>query len=303
MNRLQYLESYIKSSTRKRECMDKETARLVTFYTTKFFTEIDTTNADSLALRLMLRSWLHDYKHTHGGELALSTKKNIAGYVGRYCKNCGYMTASDFTELMNSFRPKKSVWSEKALSDENVVKLIHFMNKEHLKSFSRTRDLLATMFMLSVGLRIRQIIELKKDDVSEDENTIYLRATLLKKSSDATYSVKAIPKRLSVNGVTIATIFKEYAAIMKESLYFFHNKTGQQITTNYYQWLFGKIEKVVRFPVTPHSLRHTAGTRIASKVGIVQAATVLDHTDIRTTQNYVSTANVNISSIIEQAHS
>ncbi len=303
MNRLQYLSSYIQSSTRKREIMDEQTARLVTFYCTKFFTEIDTTGADSTTLRLQLRQWLHNYKTPKGEELAVSTKRNVAGYVGRYCKNSGYMTKDDLTELMNAFRPKKSSWSEKALTDDNVARVLRHMSYDHTCSFSKTRDLLATMIMLTVGLRIRQIIELKAEDVSEDENTIYIRAMLLKKSSDATYSIKQIPKRLSFNNMTIVSIFNEYKALMKESLYFFHNRSGQQITTNYYQWLFGKIEKAVHFSVSPHSFRHTAGTRIASKVGIVQAATVLDHTDIRTTQNYVSTADVNVSDIISKAHS
>lgn len=303
MNRLQYLSSYIQSSTRKREIMDEETARLVTFYCTRFFTEIDTTGADSITLRLQLRSWVHDYRTPKGEELAMSTKRNVAGYVGRYCKNSGYMTKDDFAELMNAFRPKKSSWSEKALSDENVNRILSHMSYDHSYSFSKTRDLLATMFMLTVGLRIRQIIELKAEDVTEDENTIYIRATLLKKSSDATYSIKQIPKRLSFNGTTIIAVFNEYKGLMKESLHFFHNRSGQQITTNYYQWLFGKIEKAVHFSVSPHSFRHTAGTRIASKVGIVQAATVLDHTDIRTTQNYVSTAAASISDIISKAHS
>lgn len=298
MNPLDNLSSYIRQSTMKREIMDEETARIVVLYVHKFFDDVEADITNSVNLRNQIRNWLVELKHHRSNEpLAVSTKKAIAGIVGRYCRDGGWLLEDDHTKLLNTFRPRIEAWSTKALSDEDTDRLVQYLRKNAATSMTKSRNLLATMVMLSAGLRIGQIVGLKTEDVVATEQTLTVMPTLQKTYRQGK-SRKDIPMSVSIGGVALGEAVAWYERNRKESAYYFHNLAGEEMSSAYYRQLFGKIEERLGFTISAHSCRHTAGTRIAQRVSIIAAANILDHTSIRTTQRYVSFENAASESII-----
>lgn len=294
-NPLDNLYAYIRKSTNKREIMDEETARLTGYYVSLFFQQqnIDLTN--SLALRNRIRAYLVSKTNEHTGELlAVSSKQLIARIIGSYCVDGGWLSAEDYGILCRYFKPVYSPWSEKALSDEQVKKLVGWfygrMEDSVLKKryVYRSRDLLAVMIMLAVGLRIGQVTHLQQQDVEMKRGTFIVRPIFQKRSANGK-SEKVIPMNIVIGGVSFSEAAERYEKHrLKSTEHYFYANGKESISEDYYRGLFEECEDALGFSVSAHFLRHTAGTRTANKVGITAAANLLDHQSIQTTQRYVT---------------
>lgn len=289
MNPLSNLPSYIRSSTQKREIMDEETARIVVLYVQRFFDEVKADLTNSVLLRNQIRAWLHSITHHRtGAELCVSTKRSIAGIIGRYCRDSGWLLPDDHITLVNAFRPRVDSWSTKALTTEQTDRLIRHLRHKADNSLTKSRNLLATMVMLAAGLRIGQIVALDTSDVTISQTTITVMP-ILQKSYKQGKSAKVIPLNIGIGNVVMREAVEMFERLRdKNAIAYFHNADSDYISSAYFRKLFGNIEKRLGFTISAHSCRHTAGTRIANSVGITAAANVLGHTNIRTTQRYVS---------------
>lgn len=112
---------------------------------------------------------------------------------------------------------------------------------------------------------------------------------ILQKSYKQGKSAKVIPLNIGIGNVVMREAVEMFERLRdKNAIAYFHNADSDYISSAYFRKLFGNIEKRLGFTISAHSCRHTAGTRIANSVGITAAANVLGHTNIRTTQRYVS---------------
>lgn len=289
MKALDNLSSYVRQSTRKREIMDEETARIVVLYVTRFFSEVDACLSNSTTLKNQLRAWLVEKRHEQTRKpLMVATKQLIAKFVGGYCKDGGWLSDDDYIKLQRAFKPQQQSWSLKALSDDDVLRVIRYFTPRANNCLSRSRDLLAVMTMLAVGLRIGQVVALTQDDVQQINNDFIVRP-LLQKKVQGGKSRKNIPLDIKIGGLEFETAMDWYSKFRyPRSEYYFHNKMGNKVSTDYYRGVFSKCEKRLGITLSAHSFRHTAGTRTATKVGVIQAALLLDHESIQTTQRYIS---------------
>lgn len=301
MNPLDNLYAYVRQSTRKREIMSEETARIVALYVSRFFSDVDACLTDSITLRNQLRAWLIEKRNEHNDQpLLISTKQLIAKFVGGYCKDCGWLSDADYTKLQRAFKPSMQSWSQKALTDDDVSKIIDYFTPRSAGCYSRSRDLLSVMIMLSAGCRIGQITALKQDDVTITDTAMQLSVILQKKAREGK-SKKQIPLSVKIGGLKFETAAEWYERLKDSaSEFYFYNRQREKLTTDYFRYLFQKAEKRLGFSFSAHSFRHTAGTRTAKNVGIVQAALLLDHESIQTTQRYVS-AEEDTSDIIHKS--
>lgn len=269
--------------------MDEETARIVVLYVERFFSEIEADLTNSINLRNQIRNWLHSIAHHRtGAELCVSTKRSIAGIIGRYCRDSGWLLPDDHITLVNAFRPRVDSWSTKALTIEQTDRLIRHLRHKADNSLTKSRNLLATMVMLAAGLRIGQIVALDTSDVILSQTAITVMP-ILQKSYKQGKSAKTIPLNIGIGNVVMREAVEMFERLRdKNAIAYFHNADSDYISSAYFRKLFGNIEKRLGFTISAHSCRHTAGTRIANSVGITAAANVLGHTNIRTTQRYVS---------------
>lgn len=166
------------------------------------------------------------------------------------------------------------------LSKKEVYKVIE--NTNNLKH----RALLAVIY--SAGLRIGELLELKKTDIDSERMLIHIRAAKGKKDRYTMLSKKVLE--------LLRKYYKEY----KPKEYLFEGQKGGKYSAESAGQFFkralkkSKIEK----PATLHTLRHSFATHLLEEgVGITHIQKLLGHSNITTTLIYTHIANESIQKI------
>jgi integrase len=191
------------------------------------------------------------------------------------------------TELVRKFKPHSNHnWSEKALNDYQLGTLFTKMY-EHKSRYSDLRSATALAFMLYTGSRIAAALSAKDYRIDED----CLSATITRQKSRIIEDIpKSIPLSIVMpNGVELRQLVEEYIAQREKRFtpggYLFPQGGGKSLSENTVRAYIRKLN--LPFHLTPHKLRHTAGTIVAERVGILEATRLLDHSSIAITQLYV----------------
>ncbi len=174
--------------------------------------------------------------------------------------------------------PKKDKALPQVLSKEEVKKILD--NSETLKS----RLMMAMLY--SSGLRVSELVNLKKNDLSLSEKMGWVRKGKGKK--DRLFS-------LSEN---LCTEIKNYLDQHPENIYVFSK--DKPLTTRNIQKIIQKIAKNsgIQKRVTPHTLRHSFATHLLeSGIDIRVIQVLLGHSNLSTTQLYTHISQEQIKSI------
>jgi integrase len=141
------------------------------------------------------------------------------------------------------------------------------------------------------GIRRRQLVELKWEDISFDEATIHLRAASSKTYREWFIPI-APPLLPELENLLLLTTARIRRAPRDEEQVFnvtlFHNRfKGETMTVGQLSGAFERLSKALRIRITPHRLRHTMATELAAQKDIRTLQQLLGHTDIHTTMQYV----------------
>ncbi len=168
------------------------------------------------------------------------------------------------------------------LSEEEIEKILHAPGNIETKNIEKqTRDIAILYMLYGTGLRVSELIQLKKSDIKIDSNQFSVIGKWSKLR--AIFATKIAREKL-----------QQYMNQRKDnSLYLFttvsSNWLGNHLSRN-------SIEKIVRTyakfaginkKVTPHTLRHSFATSLIKKWADIRAVqTLLGHSSITTTQIY-----------------
>lgn len=174
--------------------------------------------------------------------------------------------------------PKKDKALPQVLSKDEVKKIID--SSETLKS----RLMMSMLY--SSGLRVSELVNLKKNDISLVEKTGWVRKGKGKK--DRLFSVS--------EGLCLE--LKSYFDKHPENTYLFSK--DKPLTTRNIQKIIQKITKKagIQKKVTPHTLRHSFATHLlesGTDIRIIQE--LLGHSNLNTTQMYTHISQEQIKSI------
>ena len=175
--------------------------------------------------------------------------------------------------------PKKPKHLPNCLSEEEVEALL---NAPDLESPSGIRDKAMLETMYSSGLRVSELLQLKKGQVNLSKGviTVFGKGAKERKVPLSDYAIEYIRKYM-----TEVRNKSEH----KGSEYLFLSKKGEPISRVYF---FKQVRKYSEFAgistvVSPHTLRHSFATHLlnhGAQLRIVQG--MLGHTNIATTQIY-----------------
>lgn len=168
------------------------------------------------------------------------------------------------------------------LEIEEAKKLLDIPNKRYPTGV-RNKAMLSVM--LNMGLRVSEVADLKVSDVNIDKKK--LRVVNGKYSKD---------RDLIIPGYTLE-LLEKWMAIKPESRYFFSTLGGDKVATRYIQDMVKRYMKRLKIDknVTPHTLRHTFATEFYRQTKDIETLRkILGHSDISTTQIYVTLANIDI---------
>jgi len=191
---------------------------------------------------------------------------------------------------MNSRRKKLPV----VLEPEEVGKLLSIPNKRYITGI-RNKAILA--LMANMGLRVSEVVNLKPGDLN-----------LTKRKLRVVNGKGGVDRDLIIPEYT-AEILREWKkAKPKNSRHFFTtikdksggqfaSSKGSQVSVRYIQFMVKRYAKKagINKDITPHTLRHTFATDfIRQGQNVMKLKDILGHSDISTTQIYVTLANKDI---------
>jgi integrase len=296
-------DRHCQASTRKRDEMSESYARLTKSYMERFCNTIqDVTLTDIPALKRALKNYLsRNVWNT-------STRRLIAHAITAVLVDSYLISEAEASEITNRFPAPRSDWSTKALSSDEQRELLNSIRTripskaphgDWLPYFSRIRDYCLTATMLLSGIRGSQAIGITKWELTHSSIVIYV---MRQKNKISELRAKEIPLTVQLPDLTrFADMINLYLTVRQKrcprSEYLFPDKLGGSLHANYLRNFFNRYAP---FPMHPHRLRHTAGTVIARKVGVPQAAALLDHTSIQTTMRYIDTAQISTKDTITE---
>lgn len=139
--------------------------------------------------------------------------------------------------------------------------------------------------MLNMGLRVSEVSNLKFRDVSTCKRK--LRVVNGKNGKD---------RDLVIPGYTLE-LLEKWKVVRSEGEYFFSSLAGSRVNIRYIQDMVGRYRKrsAIDKNVTPHTLRHTFATEFYRQTKDIETLRkILGHSDISTTQIYVTLANIDV---------
>jgi integrase/recombinase XerD len=131
------------------------------------------------------------------------------------------------------------------------------------------------------GLRIGELINLKKQDIDSDRMTVHIRDAKGKKDRYTILSIKALD------------ILRQYYLQYKPVDYLFEGQKGGKYSTASARQVFSRALKKagIHKKATLHTLRHSFATHLLEKgISIAYIQKLLGHTNIKTTLIYTQIA-------------
>ena len=149
----------------------------------------------------------------------------------------------------------------------------------HMKLERYRNDAIFSMFLFT-GIRLSELLNLKKQHVYLDNNEIHIMAG----KGDKDRVVPILPSLRQ----SLISYEEARQRLAPPSLWYFPSvKSEKQLTTRNLHAIFRKISDKSGIKVTPHMLRHTFGRiSVESNINMRVIQTVMGHSRMETTQIY-----------------
>lgn len=238
-------------------------------------TELDRVTTDSLRAFLyygrLERQWSAD--------TFLNNYKGIKSFL-KWCTKRGYLSTNPI-ELIE--RPKLEKKLPKRISKQDAIKLLDYsFHQQNFYRFQRFRDRAVFAVMIYAGLRSKEVLGLKMNDVDLENNMISVNNG--KGGKD-----RVVP--ICSNLKNILTEFKkDRERLKKQDIQFFCRLRGQgPFTVNGLKKVVERLRERSKVNFSPHKLRHTFATMmLEGGCDIFTLSKMLGHSDIKTTTIYLS---------------
>ncbi len=288
---LEYLETYTSLGTVRRQLMSSGYASALRRQVGAFVGSLsgdDVPEGAMLAIRL--RSWLAVQR------CRASSKNTMAGNLSRFFAEHFLLERRHVEEIVRRFPRPAAKWSTQALTAEQLLALFSYYKPNHTSRYADYRNYCMLSVALLIGARRSQIVDIRRWEFTPDTFCLWLPRL---KNESQTAVQKTIPKAIVLpTGDTFGYALDLYCSVRKAGDTFFNSPAGQPLSAAY---MYGMLRGFPDFPVHPHQLRHTAGTLVSERSGIAQAAILLDHEHVSTTQGYVTRDHVDTRKILEEA--
>jgi len=173
---------------------------------------------------------------------------------------------------------KKEKTLPKLLSKEQIKKLLETTNN--------IKHILIIKLLYSSGLRLSELLNLKRKDIDFEKNILYVRKGKGKKDR-----ITLISENLRLD------LLKYYSNNIFKTEYILEGRKGKY-TQKSVQKVLNVLGKKIGLNIHPHMLRHSFATHLLdSGTDIRHIQKLLGHSDISTTEIYTHVSNKDISNI------
>ena len=215
-----------------------------------------------------------------------STFRNHRQNIASFC-NWLYEEGFIKTNPANNIKkPKLPIHTPRYLSKEQLAKVeVAILRVRWPSNYIRIRNIAIYYTFLLSGLRLSELLLLRIEDINPLELVIRVQQGKGRKDRE----IPIHPKLYQV----LTQFLESRDGLKHNSPYFFasEHSTGA-VTPKTIHNAFRKTGKAAGVYFTPHQLRHTFAREAINKgLGLYQTKNILGHTDISTTQRYLSIAH------------
>jgi integrase/recombinase XerD len=246
-----------------------KTAKSYIYHSDKFLTYLDTSSlsCDELTVK-------EYFLKLHEKNYDVSTIRLIRASLDFFIRN---VLEKDFA-IANIPLPKKKKTLPKVLSKEEIKLMID--------SIKNLKHKLIIKLLYSSGLRLQELINLKKSDIDPSRNIIAVRQGKGKKD------------RITILSEKLEKDLMSYFCNNKFHTDYVFEGRGGKYSKKSVQKVIGNASKSLDKKVTPHMLRHSFATHLLeSGVDIRYIQKLLGHSNLETTQIYTHVATNNLTKI------
>lgn len=226
------------------------------------------------------------------------TNKTISRYISairsffKYLKSNNYIEDNPCTLISN---PKLDKRLPKYLNFDEIEKLLKaFDNNNYLG----IRNSLILEILYSTGIRVSEITNIKKNDISFDNKSIVING-------------KGNKQRIVYFGKICLTLLEKYInnsyPILNQNNndYLILSKTGKKINEREIRKIVDDAASIagIKIKISPHVLRHTFATHMLNEGADLRSVQeLLGHENLSTTQVYTHLTNEKIRNVYLNAH-
>ncbi|MDD5422129.1 MAG: site-specific tyrosine recombinase XerD [Candidatus Omnitrophica bacterium] len=181
----------------------------------------------------------------------------------------------------------------------NIAEVDRLISAPDVRDWMGIRDKAALELMYAAGMRVSEMVEVRKEDLNLDVGIIKCRGKGDKE--------RLVPIGKKAQEAIARYLEKTRARLLKkrEDNHLFLSRLGRKISRQPFWKMIKKYAKQARIKkeITPHTLRHSFATHLLEKgadLRVVQE--LLGHSDISTTQLYTHIDKERLKSIHRQFH-
>ena len=190
--------------------------------------------------------------------------------------------------------PKKEKKLPRYLTYDDLLLIFHNLE---INTPYDLRDRLILELLYATGIRVSELIEIKKGDIDYKNQSIRVFG-------------KGRKERVVYYNVVVANLlndyFKVYNTMNKHNLdYLFLNYKGEKLTTAGISYIINEVIKKISFKkhVTPHMLRHSFATHLLNNgCDLLTVKELLGHSSISTTGVYTHVTLEHIKDVYKNCH-
>lgn len=214
--------------------------------------------------------------------LYLHDKKLVANSIRIKAASILFLLRDVLSQKVNYLdvpKPKKPKLLPKVISKEEILRMINSIeNKKHK---------LVISLLYSSGMRLSELVNLKREDIQSTRNIIIIRAGKGQKDR-ATILSKKVKNQLVE--YLIENDFK--------TKYLFEGRNSSKYTKKSVEAIVKKASSIINIHVTPHMLRHSFATHLLENgVDIRYIQKLLGHSNLETTSIYTHVASNKLDNI------
>lgn len=180
--------------------------------------------------------------------------------------------------------PPKTLTSEQA---KKLLEALRFPGKSPTAKRRGIRDYTIALLMLDAGLRVGEVVQLRKSDLSYASMpglNIIVNASNTKTNTERTIPISA---RLHTAIALMLQHVWNQANLVTSPYAFINGSTNRPLTTRQIERQISTAAlQVLNFEVNPHMLRHTFATRLMQRTNIRVVQQLLGHKSLSSTQIY-----------------
>lgn len=185
--------------------------------------------------------------------------------------------------------PKEIKKLPKFLYPNDLEKLLETPNREDPKE---CRDALILELLYATGVRVSELVSIKKKDLHLSEKTIKILG-------------KGNKERYVFYGKRAEELLEKYMREQKEEQEYLFSEKDHPLTTNDIRKIINRYEKKagIKMHVTPHMFRHTFATDLLNEgAELLTVKELLGHENLSTTSIYTHISSEKLRQVYRSAH-